>query len=359
MKELKSNFNYKFLNVLIVVLIIFLIYLMKGLWLGVFGKIIAILTPFIIGFAIAYALYPLLKKLRKWKFPKILATILIWLFVFLFLILIVWLFIPSILPVLFDQTTSLFNNIIKFVQDLSNKFDLNLASIKDSLMTVGTKLTTSIGEYISTGTISVINKSISIISNTIIALIAAIYFLYDMENIRGNIRRYLFKKSKKTYLYVETLDKQFYQYFNGMLLYIIIQIFEYTFLYFIIGHPNYLLLGILAAVTTIIPYFGNVITNVIAIITAAVISPKLLILTLIVGIVMPTIDGNLISPKIYKKTNKIPALLTVFAVFAGGVLWGLWGIVICLPITIIIMTTLRFYRKDINEKIEEIKSRNL
>lgn len=357
MKKDKNTLNYRFINALIIVIIILLIYLMRGLWMGILSKIITIILPFIVGFAIAYVLYPMLKKLRSWKIPKLIAVIIIWVLVSLLIGLIIWLFIPSIMPVLFDQTSSLFNNIIKFVQDISSKFDVNLVGVKDALSNISGKLTTSLGETISSGTISIINKSINIFTNTVIALIAAIYFLYDMERIRAWIKKYLTRKNKRTFEYVKTLDKEFYHYFHGMLLYIVIQIIEYTAVYFIIGHPNYLLLGILAAVTTIIPYFGNIIANVVALITAAVINPKLFILTLIVGIIMPIIDGNLISPKIYKKTNKIPALLTIFAVFAGGILWGLWGIIICLPVTILIITTLRFYREDIRETFEEIKNR--
>jgi predicted PurR-regulated permease PerM len=130
---------------------------------------------------------------------------------------------------------------------------------------------------------------------------------------------------------------------------------EYTLVFFLIGHPDYLLLGILSAITTIIPYFGGIITNIIAVITAAVINTKLLVLTIIVALILPNTDGNIVSPKIFSKTNNVPALLTIFAVFAGGVLYGVTGIILSLPVTIILLTTFRFYRKDIYDKIGSMK----
>jgi predicted PurR-regulated permease PerM len=120
------------------------------------------------------------------------------------------------------------------------------------------------------------------------------------------------------------------------------------------GHPHFLLLGLLSAVGTIIPYFGGIFTNIVAIITASVISSKLLILTIIVALVFPNIDGYFTSPKIYNKSNQLPALLSIFAVFAGSVLYGAKGIILALPITIILLTTYRFYRSEINSGIDKI-----
>ena len=99
------------------------------------------------------------------------------------------------------------------------------------------------------------------------------------------------------------------------------------------------------------------IVNILAIIIAAVVSPKLLILTILVCIICPNIDGYIIGPKVYGKTNQLPALVNIFAVFAGGVLAGFWGIVVSLPIAITIITTYRFFENDINKTVTNIKER--
>ena len=42
---------------------------------------------------------------------------------------------------------------------------------------------------------------------------------------------------------------------------IIITLIEYTLVYTIIGHPNAILLGFLAAIANLVPYFGGIIVN--------------------------------------------------------------------------------------------------
>ena len=178
-----------------------------------------------------------------------------------------------------------------------------------------------------------------------------------MEDIRKNIKKKLKSKKNRSYNYIKRLDCEVNNYFSGLLKNILIQFFEYTIVFFLIGHPNYLILGILAAVTTIIPYFGGLVINILALVIASVVSTKLFVLTLIVCIVCPNIDGYIIGPKVYGKTNKLHPLVNIFAVFAGGILGGFWGIVVSLPIAIIIIATYKFFKEDINNKLVVIKDK--
>ena len=178
-----------------------------------------------------------------------------------------------------------------------------------------------------------------------------------MDKIREKLKKYFKLKSKKTYNLVRDIDVSCTAYFRGLFINVLIMFIEYTLLYRIIGHPHFLLLGIVAAFSPLIPYFGGIIMNIIAIITASVISPTLLVLSVIIMLIFPQIDGYIIAPKIYGKTNKVPALLTIFAVFAGGVLGGFIGIIIALPITIIIQTIYKNYDDEISKKISDLKEK--
>ena len=177
-----------------------------------------------------------------------------------------------------------------------------------------------------------------------------------MDKIREIIKEYLRTKSIKTYNYVATLDKEMEMYLSGFMKIVIISFFEYSIIYTIIGHPNAVLLGGLAAFGNLIPYFGGIITNLIAAITAFVISPELFVKTCIVFIIFSSIDGYLINPLVYGKTNKVHPLVVITSVFAGGILLGILGIIISLPLSILIIASVKYFKSDLIE-IKEKKSK--
>ena len=350
---MNNKINYKLVNVILVVVLICLIYFIKGLWLGILSKTIAVLLPFMVAFAVSYALYPYSKKLELCGIPKWLSVGIIYFILIGFLIILG----ITVVPLLYDQTVLFLSNISVVLTDISSKFEIDLGILQESISSISTDVLKNIGSSISSGALNILNASISVITNLIIILAASVYFLWDMEKIRMWFRKNLKRKNKRAYEYIKTLDEAISHYFTGLFRTIIIQFIEYTIVFFLIGHPNYLVLSILAAVTTIIPYFGGLLVNILAIIIAAVVNTKLLILTILVCIICPNIDGYIIGPKVYGKTNQLPALINIFAVFAGGVLAGFWGIVVSLPIAITIITTYRFFEDDIYKTVSTIKER--
>lgn len=344
---MENKLNYKLVNILLIVLIICLLYFIRGLWIGIFAKLIAIILPFLVAFACSYALYPFCRRLENSGLPKWLSMGIIYFIIVGFLIIMG----ITVIPLFYDQVVLFLSNISAVVTDISSKFEIDLGVLQKSISTVSTDILKNVGTYISDGAINVLNASINVITNLIIVVAVSVYLLWDMDNIRKFLKRVLNRRNKKYYRYIKKLDMEINNYFSGLFKTMLIQFIEYTVVFALIGHPNYLVLGILASVTTIIPYFGALIINVLAVIIASVISPKLLILTLIVCVVCPAIDGYIIGPKVYGKTNQLPALLNIFAVFAGGILGGFWGIVISLPITIIIIATYNFFEGDINSKL--------
>ena len=350
---MRNKVNYRLLNILLLTAIIYLMYFLKDLVSGVLGVVINILKPFIIGFALAYAVYPFMKWLMKKKVPKPLSIFIIIVLILLFLTFVI----ISIIPIITTQLGTLFSSIITFISNIDHLFNIDLTSFKTSISGYFNTITNDLGKYISDGAISFVNASINFVSNFIIVLVAFIYFLFDMDNIRENIKLIFKKKSKKTFNLIKEIDIEITHYFKGLFLCIVIQFIEYTSLFYLIGHPNFLLLGLLASVSTVIPYFGGIIANIIAVISASVVSPELLIFTLIIAFICPNIDGYIISPKVYGKTNQISPLLSIFAVFTGGVLGGFVGILIALPTALIMLVIYRNYKKDIIKKIDNIKEK--
>lgn len=349
----KDKLNFKLLNVLIFVALIYLALDTMNYWGGFISTIFSIILPFLISFGIAYSLYPIVRKLKKKGLSNRLSVAIVSvgvIFVIIGLIAIT-------VPLVYDQLILLSKTVGEVITDFSSKFEINLGDFQTTINEVLDDLIKSVGKYVSDGTFDFVGKSVGFVTNAIIILIVSIYFLADMEKIRNEVKSLLTrnKKKRKTYNYVRVLDKELGQYLNGLAIFIGIQFVEYSLLFRIIGHPNWLLLGILASLTTVIPYFGGLITNIIAVILSSVVSTQLFIATLVVCFIFPNIDGYIISPKVYGKTNSIDPLWTIFAVIAGGALFGIVGIMISLPVYIALNCTFQFYKEDIYDKLEDIK----
>ncbi|MBQ7140091.1 MAG: AI-2E family transporter [Bacilli bacterium] len=347
---LNKRINFGLVNLVLVALLVLICVLTSNFWLWWAKKLFDILMPFVLAFALAYIAYPFLKMLENNGIPKALAITIIIILFLGFIGLIIYLLIPLV----YDQIVGLISNIIRFIQYISTEYELDLHYIQSGVSNLN-NIVLDLGKFISDSAINIINVSISIFTNSIIAFFTAIYFLADMDKIREKIKILCKRKGKKRYLYIKSLDDEMKNYSVGLSKYILVQLIEYTLVFYLIGHPYFLILGILASFTTIIPYFGGIFTNIIALITALVVSPKLFVLTLIVALVLPNIDGYFWSPRIYGKTNDIHPVLTIFGVFAGGALLGVTGIIIALPVTIILSQTYKFYKDD----IENLKTKKV
>jgi len=351
---LKNKLDFKLINITLLVLIIFLLYQTSDLWIGLVMLLSKIIFPFLIAFAVAYALYPLAKFLENHKVPKRLSI-----FIVIFLVIAIFgitLFMVG--PLLFEQLGSLFNSIITFIKEISLEYDIDFGPLQNTLSESFNDIIKTLGKYISDGAISFIGVSINYLSIAFIAIASAIYFLIDMDKIRDRIKKSLSKK-QKTYNYVKALDHSMKSYLTGFMKIVLITVFEYSIAFLIVGHPNAILLGFLAAIASLIPYFGGMFTNVIAAITAFVISPALFVRTIIAFAILSFLDSYVINPFVYGKTNEIHPLIVILAVFAGGKLFGILGIIISLPLAILIITTYNYFKRDINDKIEVNKRKKL
>lgn len=346
----ENKLNFKLLNFLIIIAIVCLLYFIRGLWIGIVVNIFNIISPFLLSFAIAYVIYPLVNKLIKAGAPKWLAILTICILGIGILLVVLLLTIP----LLYEQTLLFLSNLTVLLSDLSLKYEINFGELPSMLSDFSSNIISGIGSKISTGAIGIFNASINVVTNSIIVLCASIYFLIDMNKIRTFFRNFFEDKNPKTGKFLSTLDIELTKYIGGMGKNILVQGIEYILAFAIIGHPNFLILGLLSGISAIIPWFGGFIVSVVALLVSAVISTKMFILTALICIICPIIDGNVIGPKIYGKSNKLHPLVVIFAVFAGGAVAGFWGIVVSLPVVITIKTIYNFYYREINRKIKNI-----
>lgn len=344
----KDKLNYKLLNVLIVCAIIYLGITTFDYWVGIVTRIFNLVFPFLIAFIIAYALSPIVRKIESKGVRKNLAVAIV-------VVIVIGIFATLLgvtIPIIYEQLIALSKSVGTLVNDMSKMFNIDISQYQSTINDYLNNLIGDVGKYISSGLFNFISQSVNFFTKFIIVTIVSIYFLAEMENIRNTVKYFLKKQNKKMYKLLRNIDNELGHWLEGLCIFMAIQLVEYTFLFWIVGHPNWLLLGLLACLTTVIPYFGGWITNIIAVILASVVSPNLFIATLIICFIFPNIDGYVISPRVYGKTNNVKPLWTLFAVTVMGGLLGLFGILFSLPTYLVLNCIFKFFKEDIIEKIE-------
>ena len=259
------------------------------------------------------------------------------------------------LPLLYNQLVSFASSIGTVLEDVGEKFNWDLTFVENAVNSFLGNAIDGLAQLTREGTFDFVGKTMSFLGNLVIVFVVTIYFLSYMDKIRAFFKRVLQNYRNKSYQYVKTLDHEFSNYLKGLGLFMVIQFFEYSIVFLIAGHPNWLLFGVLASLTTIIPYFGGLFTNILALLTASVVSSKVFIATLIICLIFPQLDGYIISPRVYGKTNNINPLVTIMVVSIGGTIGGFFGIVIALPVYILISTSYRFFKNDIKKGMKKVK----
>lgn len=101
--------------------------------------------------------------------------------------------------------------------------------------------------------------------------------------------------------------------------------------YLIIDLDYALVLAIIAAVTSVVPYLGPMIAISPAVIIAIVHSPFMLLKLAVVWAAVQFLEGNFISPNVMGKTMQIHPLTIILVLLVAGNLFGLVGIILAIP----------------------------
>jgi predicted PurR-regulated permease PerM len=102
----------------------------------------------------------------------------------------------------------------------------------------------------------------------------------------------------------------------------------------IIGVPYALLLAVIGAVLNLIPYIGMIIATILPMLLAlATLEPVAALWVLGLYLAVQFIDNNFIVPKVVASRVELNALVSILVVMAGGLLWGIPGMFLAIPIT--------------------------
>ncbi len=104
----------------------------------------------------------------------------------------------------------------------------------------------------------------------------------------------------------------------------------------IIGVPSAMTLALLAALLEFVPFIGPIIAAVPAILLAFAAGPDRALWTIALFVAIQQFEGNILEPLVQQRAVDLPPALLLFALVAGGLIFGGAGIVLAAPLTVIL-----------------------
>lgn len=333
------------------------ILIFAGLILGLaffLKEIMSILTPFFIAFLLAYLLNPVVDWIEKKGINRSWSIIIVYIIITGLTVGILVYLIPKFLM----ELNKFADTIPKYAEQVQNNFKqiqkhYTKVDMPESIRTVINDTIMQVENYI-IEIVKTITQSFLLFFtkafDVILIPILTFYLLKDYKKFSSLLLKLIPLTYQDELLELTAkMDKVLKSFFRGHLLVALIVGFLTTFSLFLIKMEFALILGLLAGVLNIIPYFGAVLSIIPTLFLAYLQSKKTAFYALGIMLVIQQIESGIISPKILGDNLGLHPLIIIFVLLAGGHFWGIIGMILAVPFTAILKILLEFLLKKIIE----------
>ena len=305
--------------------------------------------PFIVGFTIAFVLNPFINFIDKYLKKRAVSVILTYLAVFTILILIILLVIPLIYESIFEMYPTFNAGLKEIGRFIQNNFNYDISSLTSYIEK-------SVYQFFNDptvldATIDVLNQVLVNLTNFIIYVILAIYMSNIFNSIRQTIKNIAIKIDCNLPIYLKEIDLSLVQYVKAFFIGAIAQAITTMIMYVLIGHPNWLILGVVSGVSSIIPYVGPIIANCLGLITSLGMQSSTIIFLCILIFIQSIVMSYIITPRIYSSRIDLSILWVLFGILSGSSLFGIVGMIIAMPLLVSIKIIYQVYKEHHQDKL--------
>ena len=328
-----------------------------------------ILGPFVLGAGLAFVLNVpmrsferIFSKIKHEKFRRVVAIILTFIAVLLVLALVFWLLIPqlietvnSLVPALQEFFVKAEASIVNFLNQnpelmewISNNTNFENFDFSSILQKAISILGTSVSSILS-GAFSAIGTVFGGIVNFVIALVFAIYALFQKETLARQGRKVVYSiLPEKTADYIVKVlrltNSTFSNFLSGQCVEVCIlgSLFAVTMAIFNLGREYIALISVLVAVTAFIPVVGawtGCIVGGFLIMVSSSFTDALWFVVL--SIVVQQVENNFIYPRVVGTSIGLSGMWVLVAVAIGGQIGGVVGMFLMIPVTSVIYVLIR------------------
>lgn len=296
------------------------------------------LAPVLAGMVLAYLMQGLVTTLERLRLPGAVAVGLVFaLFMGLLLV-----FIIVIVPLLWHQLVTLFNELPGMLAKWQSVLLLlperypHLVSDEQVLQAIEVVRGQigKFGQWALTFSLSSLPLLVNIMIYLVLVPILVFFFLKDREMIGRWVRGYLPRERALITRVAQEMNRQIANYIRGK----VIEIFicgGVTYIGFVALGLNYAaLLALLVGISVVVPYVGTVVVTVPVALIALFQwgwSDQFIYLMAVYGIIQ-TLDGNVLVPLLFSEAVNLHPVAIICAVLLFGGLWGFWGVFFAIPL---------------------------
>ena len=313
----------------------------------------AVLLPFVAGMAIAYLLDPVIDILEKWRLPRWVGAALVTFGCVLLVIAGVLLLIPLLQTQLLD-----FVERVPQYADLVRGQALRLLEFVQARLSAAEldQLRTQIGAFASQDAIAWIGRALArlwgggvallnLLSLAVITPIVTFYLLRDWDLLVARIDGWLPRRSADTIrAQVRLIDRSLSGFVRGQLTVCLMLGVFYAIGLTIVGLEFGLVIGLATGLVSFVPYFGMLAGFVVGIGVAVAQFGDWVPVALVAAVFMvgQFVEGNFISPRVVGNRVGLHPVWLIFALLAGGTLFGFTGLLLAVPAAAVLGVLVRF-----------------
>ena len=304
--------------------------------------------PVVAGLILAYLINPLMrwveakifKKIKKEKVRDLLSLVTALLIVIAFITLII----GTLVPQLYDSIVTLYGNREGYIEALSDWIadvggDKVLKNF-EGLFSASRNLLEYISEYVTENSEEIasgVAKFGGHIGSWLIGIVFSVYFLAGKNKVNefgakiiGLIQKNP-DKTARTLIHIKKIDSILTRYLAFSIIDgIIVGLINALFMA-VVGMQYTGLVSVIVGVTNLVPTFGPVIGALIGLLILILTDPLHALYFLIFTLILQTIDGYILKPKLFGETFGISGLWILIAIIVGGRIFGVIGIVLAIP----------------------------
>ena len=187
-------------------------------------------------------------------------------------------------------------------------------------------------------------NTLSVLVYLLIVPIFSFLMLKDKDNLLQIFRKYFSSNTEVSTFWCE-VNHQITQYINGKCIHVVIISLINGAAFALFGVNYALLLGIGVGLSVIIPYVGMILITV-PLIAIGLMQYGLssdLAWLLVIYTIIQLIDAYVITPMLFSGALNLNSLAILISITIFGSIWGMWGVILALPLAAIIKTILSLW----------------